>query len=140
MATPGRTETVSVTTRECEAHRYHSPLPAYLELHHVVPRDWQAAWRPSSAPTGGWVWLPILVALCRTGHGNVHMVLERIMRSWAAVHDLDVAERVAVEGLRSEGIPVGRTERAIARRGCDLWVQHGGDLQLLVDGGHFGAI
>jgi hypothetical protein len=133
------TPTVSVKQADCMAHGYHAPPPDYLELHHVVPRDWQQAWRPPDARNVE-VWLPITVPLCRTGHGNVHYVLERIMRSYARVGDLAEAITAAVAEVHADGLSVGRVELAVARRGPQTWVEVGGSLDLLIQGGHFGVI
>lgn len=119
----------------CDAHGYHSPSPTYLVVHHCLPLEWQAAWRPAHAPANGPVWLPVSVTLCPTGHANVHYLIARILEAWAKHHDLGRAEEVAVGGLRAVGLVVGRAELRLARRAFDLWTGHGGDLQVLVDEG-----
>lgn len=77
------------STAPCAIHRSHSPAPTYTELHHVIPQAWQVAWQPpapwpfegaSPDRPGVRLWDARTVALCRTGHGNVHYWLVAIMR------------------------------------------------------------
>jgi 5-methylcytosine-specific restriction endonuclease McrA len=49
---------------ECVAHRFHSPRPQTLALHHVFPASLGGA---DDGET---------VALCPTGHDNVHELLK----------------------------------------------------------------
>lgn len=49
---------------ECAAHRFHSPRPQTLDVHHVFPKG-----------LGGPDISANEVYLCQTGHANVHRLL-----------------------------------------------------------------
>jgi hypothetical protein len=96
------------------------------EWHHLVPRAFQRSWHPPDVtpvddPVYGPVWIPDGVWLCRTHHGNVHQGgIVPLMR-----------------GVKPTG---NRAEVAMAQRGLDLWVAHGGDLDSLRHAGLWGEI
>jgi hypothetical protein len=59
----------------------------YTELHHIVPQAWQRFWWPGQQnPEIGQdlhvpaLWDKEVMALCRTGHGNVHTILAALMK------------------------------------------------------------
>lgn len=122
--------------KRCAAHAYHAPIPRYLEKHHVIPRAWQAYWTPpeltqSSHPT---LWAPETVLLCRSGHGNVHWLLEAMMYHYqGSIHD-------AFEAATADLTSVGRQEHIIARSAMERYEAAGGDLSLLVSAGLYGGM
>ena len=101
--------TISAELADCEAHGYHRPEPAWLELHHVIPQSWQLVlW--------GRVADKRVLALCRTGHGNVHWDIVRLMKRQTGLRrgaDLQIA-RMALE--RVEEAEPGSVGRLIASR------------------------
>lgn len=120
--------------RRCVAHRYHQPVPRYLEEHHVVPRAWQAAWRPPDTP--GTIWHPETVLVCRDGHGNIHYWIEQFM-----LHvRLDDTPEEAARRVLNRAQNVGRQEHVIARRALERWVSNGGSLTFLAERGLNGGI
>ena len=104
--------TVPASVRPCEAHRYHRPEPTFLELHHIICQSWQLyLWQRIRDPR--------VVALCRTGHGNVHWAIERLMRQQeiAPVRRRSVEHRWAREALRRvEAMEPGAVERLRAAK------------------------
>lgn len=56
--------TVPYTPGACVAHRFHSPRPTYLEVHHVLPLGW-----------GGPDTRENEVTVCSTGHASIHRLL-----------------------------------------------------------------
>lgn len=67
----------------CAATHSHSPVPRYLEFHHIIPRAWQAFFQPAGAEAGK-LWAPQTTPLCRTSHGNVHYWIEQYVRNFDA--------------------------------------------------------
>lgn len=95
----------------CVIHKNHSPLVTYCELHHVVPQDWQATWSPpnfthqpndpnwphsglSPDRPGLYLWDARTDALCRTGHGNVHFYLVKLMH-WMSERPNNIQDAIA---------------------------------------------
>lgn len=78
----------------CVAHKFHSPRPQGLELHHVFPKEW-------GGPVKG-----TTVAMCSTGHHNVHYLLDAYMKAgqtppWETRRQFGPGERdLAAEGWR----------------------------------------
>lgn len=120
----------------CQAHGYHQPTPRYLEAHHVIPRAWQAAWRPPGETAV--IWAPHTVLLCRSGHGNVHYWIERMMRQIAMHPTLDPME--ASRTAMAEQHDVGRQEHVIARQGLVDFAAVGGNLAELAAAGVWGGL
>lgn len=81
------------TTEACRAHGFHSPRPNYSELHHILPMSWGG---PDVADNR--------IAICPTGHANVHRLLDALRRGG----DVD---------LRGWG----PGERALGMRGFEEW-------------------
>lgn len=50
---------------ECTAHRFHSPRPQTLDVHHIHPLEW-----------GGLGERENQVPVCQTGHANIHRLLD----------------------------------------------------------------
>jgi hypothetical protein len=122
------------TSVPCQAHRYHSPKPLYSEIHHVVPRAWQATWVPEGAHG---LWAPQTIALCPTGHRNVHRVIHALMEAGVGSDDPQVAH----DGYRDHGGPrVGVKEWVIAFDALLAFRRAGGSLELLRAAGQFGQI
>lgn len=156
----------SLTTfAPCSLHRAHAPKPNYCEEHHVIPRAWQASWRPGDSPEllrpevdslallSGETkpWDPRTVAICRTGHGNVHFWLVRFMREWYEIDKTTgvganpVAQLTAAvvrvrRRAHEQGFPFGRKETETARLGMERWLNAGGSLRALCNRGLFGEI
>ena len=55
----------------CYAHAYHRPEPLLLEAHHRIPLAWTRQLGLPESPT---------VALCPTGHDNVHVAIRHVVR------------------------------------------------------------
>lgn len=152
----------------CDIHKSHAPHPLYTERHHIVPQAWQAFWRPegpqgsnsarraslvmagdieAAALVAPHLWDPRTTNLCRTGHGNVHFLLVRLMRKFAegvlnqpvepSKFDawVDVLSRIAFHGERPP-----RSELVVAKLGIVRWVEAGGSLEALTNAGLFGEI
>ncbi len=115
------------TSIPCEAHRYHWPKPTYQELHHVVPQSWQRFWTLGEPTTK--LWDPRTVPLCRTGHGNVHWHLVRLMQ----VTTEDPLETRKIYRPRGK-------EYEIAYLALSRWKEAGGSLVSLQEAGKFGQI
>lgn len=81
---------------QCQVHRFHRPPVLETELHHIQPRGMGGADTPANR-----------VAVCGTGHANVHVNMRRLCR--------DAQARLV--GTRSE--------RALARAGFEAWVAAG---------------
>lgn len=140
--------------RPCQGHRTHAPKALYTESHHVVPQAWQALWQPetpwpeqgrSPDHAGLVLWDARTVDWCRTGHGNTHFLLVRMMQTYARSpslsggspgHGKGMAEMLASSaGLRSP-----RAELKGAKLAIERWVDAGGSLRFLVEHGQFGSI
>lgn len=74
-------KTLPVEGNTCALHSYHSPVPTYFEVHHVVPNSWWDFY-PDALRT----YVKPTAVLCRTGHGNVHFVLVQLTRLMALEH------------------------------------------------------
>jgi hypothetical protein len=143
----------------CVAHRRHEVVtPYYNELHHVIPQAWQEFWWPTwndgeprilpnplpGDPFATAVRTPLkrlfdprTVALCPTGHRNVHWLLVKFMRYWDAigVGPKEQSEEVILElaadqvaAIRHDGLKVNRGEALWARESMLRWHQVGGNL------------
>lgn len=131
----------ATSTLGCVAHSYHSPVPLYTELHHVIPQAWQRFWRPSTIERPTWkgvegpppLWAPDTVPLCRTGHGNLHVLLVKFMRAYGQLDMPDGPERIeaAVSGRRG-------AEAQLAKTGMRRFQAAGGSLEALCGAGQYG--
>ena len=71
-------------TTPCEAHRLHRPRAMTIELHHVIPQAWQNMVLHSEV-----LFDKRTVALCPTGHRNVHALLVTMMKASQGDDPLD---------------------------------------------------
>lgn len=110
------------TSNSCVAHKVHYPRSVAQELHHVVPQAWQVFWKPSTWTTKG-LWHPETVALCPTGHRNVHHYI--------------VAKMKAIAGQEHIKVPHSK-EAEIAQEALSIWIAAGGSLMDLVRAGQWG--
>lgn len=94
--------TIAFGVSGCDAHRVHLPRPVLAELHHVFPKYLQAR----VGRVG--VFDDERVALCPTGHTDVHAAIDAIL-----------AGRPIPRG-------VGRSELAIARTAIARYRAAGG--------------
>lgn len=133
-------------TPVCSFHREHDPRPAYLEAHHVIPQAWQALWRPATARAAG-LWDPRTVAVCATGHRNIHFYLMRIVRTFYAILlegggpiQGDCYESALIAGMGDADLPVHghRAEIDCAFLGLQRWYDAGGLVRPLGDAGEWG--
>jgi hypothetical protein len=136
--------------KPCEAHGSHRPTAQYTELHHVVPQAWQLTWAPVPPAASGHLWDPRTVALCPTGHRNVHFWLVRLMHALPASvldarrqsHDRAAIQQ-ALTRVRLEAPKDGRrivaNEFEFARLAPMRWVDAGGNLGDLIRAKQFGA-
>lgn len=135
---------------QCALRHHHAPQPRYLEEHHVVPRAWQHYFAPDPshfdgggpfhAPDRDGLWCTERVALCRTGHGNVHYWIERAMKLYASVPSgPDHSER-AMTAARDGQLHIGHEETVIARQALVLFSDAGGDLVKLTEAGLWGGL
>lgn len=70
---------------DCTLHRVHAPkLVASTELHHVVPQAWQHHVLLSDK-----LYDPRTVAICPTGHRNVHAHIVTMMKALEAAGSND---------------------------------------------------
>lgn len=115
-----RTPIILTTFDKCVAHRYHWPKPLAQELHHVVPQAWQKFWQPE-LQTG--LWHPETVALCPTGHRNVHRIIVAKMRALAGLDHIDIPKSKEAE---------------IAQRALSIYIDAGGSLMDLTRAGQWG--
>lgn len=140
--TDGDCGVIAATTAACEVHVYHDPRPTYRELHHVVPRAWQAFWRPATPPfpgtyDGEHLWDDRTIAVCRTGHGNIHFWLTAMTHSWQEGDDVsDLARRVR----SSRGGRLGARDFLLAVEGLQRFVDAGGSIEDLVSARLWGQI
>lgn len=127
-----------MTVPVCEIHKSHQPVPIATESHHVVPRAWQAVWRPEAAQHV--VWAPTTIELCPTGHRAVHEILVAIMKCYGAYdRGLPTQEARYDEARKIVGRQYGRrAEFPIAVLGIERWIGYGGALDLLVDHKQYG--
>lgn len=112
----------SATAAPCVAHKSHAPKPAYCELHHLIPQAWQAFYLPPTSSKRR-LWAPATVALCPTGHRNIHVKIVAMMKAVEAAGRDDPL--VAAKEFR-------RThETEIAYAALAGFVDHGGSLLAL---------
>lgn len=130
------------TKAPCEVHVDHSPQATYQEIHHIIPRAWQAFWQPALPPfpsraDGQQLWDGRTVNVCRTGHGNIHFWIVAMMKAYTPeMTVLEVTTKVRV--LNAEH--VGHNDYAWAIQALERYQQVGGDLAALIYAGQFGAI
>lgn len=137
-----------MTDHACACGRRHSPAlrggAAGLDDHHIIPRAWQAAWRPAefAAPAGTpsdvslGLWDPETVELAPTCHRNVHIALAGMMRlahKIGAELTPDAPSYALVE--RAARALVGRfgPEERIALLAVTTWESHGGEVAFLFE-------
>jgi hypothetical protein len=137
----------------CELHRDHQPRYTYAERHHIIPQAWQAVWQPptfvqrtdsawpfahlSPDHKGLFLWDARTANICRTGHGNVHFYLVRLMLLLQAGQPtLHLAK---MEVLRELGHADSKALDA-AQQAIERFIQAGGVLASLWAADEFGAI
>jgi len=119
-------------------HRAHAPTPTYAELHHVIPRAWQAFWTPPVAPYAGTyagqkLWDARTITICRTGHGNVHHWITALTHAWTAGDTI----AAACSKLHHS---IARTDFIVAVQALERWIAAGGSIDALVAAGLWGEI
>jgi hypothetical protein len=132
---------IQTSSLHCSIHRAHHPSPLYTEIHHIIPRAWQAAWQPAGASAGK-LWANETVPLCRTAHGNVHWILVAAMRAYQrsasdAPNRIDAAIHVA---LRELDVSAHVREMKVARDAMVRFSGAGGSLDALCEKGFYGEI
>lgn len=155
---------IATTAEVCVAHASVktgrcSVVAQYNELHHVIPVEWQKLWQPPQP----WEFqgqdpynrTAVLFdarteALCRTGHGNVHFWLARLMHAMpAAVMDpqplgpftaLAAAERGVRDQAKKEGRVINSKEFAVSKLAIQRWTAVGGSIGALILAGKFGGM
>lgn len=125
----------------------------------MIPQAWQHAWWPGKKPgvhdhsrviAGLGLFDPRTVAICRTGHGNVHFWLVAAMHAFEHVidfeHDaampyaLDEAWRIVHADAKKDGKTINKADATIARLGMQRWIDAGGVLLDLCHAGLYGEI
>lgn len=125
-----------VTT--CSARRFHVPAAPFPDSHHVVPRAWQAFWRPSP-PAGALehlplpLWHPETVEVCPNCHRRVHVAIQQLMKSKP-----DLVEDPLDYRRNAWGLHRMNREQTIAYRALTAWAEVGGSLDALVRNRLFG--
>jgi len=130
-----KTATVPADTARCSVHlsrliSCRGTNPQWYELHHVIPQAWQFAW-PADGRTV--IWDRRTMPLCRTGHGNVHYWIVRLMRE---VRDGTLHQ----QPLRRVNLTRRTKEFAIARLALTRFTEAGGDLTALAKAGRMGGM
>lgn len=154
---------IAATAEPCVAHKQHKPAPQYNELHHVVPQAWQHLWNPGTESLGSparaslaaanpamaiALWDPRTVALCPTGHRNVHFWIVRVMKALPPMRvleqpDLDESSFVHAQGIardqaHRERRVINPHEWQTACLAVQRWIERGGTLAALVKAGQWG--
>lgn len=130
------------TVAPCEVHIDHSPRTTFQEIHHIIPRAWQAFWQPEMPPhpgraDGQQLWDSRTIAVCRTGHGNIHFWIVAMMKVYKPeLTVLEVATKVRVQYAAH----VGHNDYAWAIQALERYQRVGGDLAALIHAGQYGAI
>lgn len=132
---------IAATTDPCTVHGCHAPEPTYCEMHHVIPRAWQDFWQPKVAPypgayQGQRLWDNRTVAVCRTGHGNIHYWIVKLTRAW---HPGGTVEQAAMVAKHNAGA-VGRLDFAVAELALARYIAAGGNIEDLAAAGLWGQI
>lgn len=111
---------------DCVLHKYHYPAPARPTVdHHRQPKFMHGPDVPAN-----------LFAVCPTGHDNVHLYLD-----WMLKHDVPTAPHLFVEytaplALAKANAPVPRvtrSEKAMALEGYTAWVNMGRPVLLALE-------
>jgi hypothetical protein len=124
-------------------HTYHWPSPEDVDLHHVVPRAWQAFWRPGSPVTGhpfphsmaalsdSALWHPETARVPPTCHRSVHNRIVLIMK--ATYSSVSITGASEVERFESALAQVPHRGKLwdIALRAPRAWLEVGGSLDAL---------
>lgn len=127
----------------CVLHRGHAPAHLTTEFHLVVPVAWQLMWQPSKPwPNGGndpdgrgALWDGRGVAVCPTGHRNVHAWIVRLMHAVRSEDPLEAIARVRKDyGAKA----TGSMEFWTATLALTRWKEGGGSLVALVNAGEWG--
>lgn len=133
----------------CDLHRGHEPEPTYLEVHHVVPQAWQATWQPDGrgpfpAPSpdhpGLNLWDARTTKVCRTGHGNIHFWIVRLVH---AADDLGVDDVPRLMHEVRSGLvhhSPGTDDYAVAAAALIRFQEAGGELGTLIAAREWGSI
>lgn len=119
----------------------------------MIPQAWQAFWQPpqpwpdkgkSPDHQGLELWDAREVPLCRTGHGNVHFLLVRMMEQVPLIPPstatMPSEQLAAYLAGRAKLGRAPRPELALAGQAIIRFVEAGGDLGALVAAGQLGAI
>lgn len=147
----------ALSAQPCDQHHRHDPAPTYTELHHVIPQAWQAFWQPPQPwPDAGpspdrrdaktglplTLWDARTVAICRTGHGNVHHWLVELTHYAAANPGLTLGqlEHDAKAAIRAAGEHPNHVDYAIAAQALERWTTAGGTIDQLVAARLWGEI
>lgn len=86
---------ILTSPRPCSLHRYHSPRPAYSQLHHIWPLGLGGPEKASNR-----------IPVCGTGHNNIHQLLNFYVDfkgtpPWPIRREFGPGEReIAAEGWR----------------------------------------
>lgn len=127
----------------CTIHKNHQPRPwGSPDEHHLIPRAWQKAWAPTSAPfpkevDGQALWDGRSVFVCPTGHRGIHYFLEQF------THTAKMMPGLTESGQNDKGMlaqiiplihPKGSPPRELqqAFQGMVNWISAGGTLYFLV--------
>jgi hypothetical protein len=139
----------TVFGQDCVLSHQHQPEPRYLEAHHLVPRAWQHFFTPSDVhlasdpfhpPNSSGLWCTETVLLCRTGHGNVHYWIERMVKAYGALETGPDHTDRAMHAARQGQLHIGERETLIAREALVLFSDAGGNVEKLFEAGLFGGI
>lgn len=150
----------AVVDAKCEVHRTHRPAYAYCEAHHIIPQSWQQVFTPpgfkhqadkdfpyagpSPDHTGLYLWDARTVHVCRTGHGNVHFWLVKIMHIISDIKGDQSSLRAAVAQAQDEMHKIHQripyAELDISVFAITRFTGEGGSLQTLFNAKQFGAI
>jgi hypothetical protein len=127
----------------CAAHSTHAPAPTYLELHHVIPQAWQRHWQPEINTVKGFakavsfeaigvpdpIWDERTIALCRTGHGNVHYWLVKMMQRYQELNEVDPPLLTPMKVLLNGEHKFVRKDAQFAYLGMQRFAEAGGSLR-----------
>ncbi|MGH2878962.1 MAG: hypothetical protein ACRDK4_05060 [Solirubrobacteraceae bacterium] len=124
----------------CQIHKKHSPANLTAELHHVIPVAWQLFWQPAVAPSPGrdpdgrgMLWDARTVAICPTGHRNVHKWIVELMHACKSEDPMEAAATVKSLYRTARGSQFDWAVQALVR-----FKEAGGSLQALVNAGEWG--
>jgi hypothetical protein len=136
---------IEATTETCELHADHVPTPMYCELHHIIPRAWQAFWSPPTPPhpgiyKGQKLWDARTVVIDRTGHGNVHFWITALMHNFRPWEPGWAFDNLLAFTRKEVGHAGGKADVNCACEALTRWMDSGGSLADLVANGLWGQI